>query len=67
MDFCPVQKVIKVIKKAINTAGNRSSESELEWDGKDEFGDKPGIGVYLYRLSVSAPGKLKKEKNLRSL
>ena len=49
-----------MIKKTINTAGNRSSE--LEWDGKDEHGDKVGKSVYLYKLSVSAPGKLKKEK-----
>ncbi len=53
-------RVIKVIQKAINTPGNRSSE--LEWDGRDEYGDKVGRGVYLYKLSVTAPGKLKKEK-----
>lgn len=53
-------RVIKVIQKTINSEGNRSSE--LEWDGRDEFGDKVGRGVYLYKLSVTAPGKLKKEK-----
>jgi hypothetical protein len=53
-------RVIKMIQKTINTTGNRSSE--LEWDGRDEYGDKVGRGVYLYRLSVTAPGKLKKEK-----
>jgi hypothetical protein len=53
-------RVIKMIQKTIITAGNRSSE--LEWDGRDEYGDKVGRGVYLYKLSVTASGKLKKEK-----
>ncbi|MBL7744151.1 MAG: type IX secretion system sortase PorU [Chitinophagaceae bacterium] len=58
--FTLTGRVIKVIQKTINTPGNRSSE--LEWDGRDEYGDKVGRGVYLYKLSVTAPGKLKKEK-----
>lgn len=53
-------KLIKTIQKTINTAGNRSSD--LEWDGRDEFGDKLGRGVYLYKLSVTSPDKQKKEK-----
>jgi hypothetical protein len=53
-------RTIKIIQKTINTPGNRSSD--LEWDGRDEYGDRIGKGVYLYRLSVTAPGKLKTEK-----
>lgn len=53
-------RVIKMIERTINTAGNRSSD--LEWDGKDEYGDKIGRGVYFYKLSVTAPGRLKREK-----
>lgn len=53
-------RVIKMLEKTINNAGNRSME--LEWDGRDEYGDKIGRGVYLYKLSVTAPGKLRKEK-----
>lgn len=53
-------RVIKSMQQTINTTGNRSSE--LEWDGKDQYGDKVGRGVYFYKLSVIAPGKLKKEK-----
>lgn len=53
-------RVIKMFEQTINTAGNRSSE--LEWDGKDEYGDKVGKGVYFYKLSVTAPGHLKREK-----
>ncbi len=58
--FTLTGKTIKVIQKTINTNGNRSND--LEWDGRDEYGDKIGRGIYLYRLSVTAPGKLKKEK-----
>jgi flagellar hook assembly protein FlgD len=51
---------VKTIKQTINDAGNRSSE--VEWDGRDDFGDKVGRGVYLYRLSVITPEGKKKEK-----
>ena len=57
--FTLTGKVVKTIKQTINDAGNRSSE--VEWDGRDEFGDKLGRGVYLYRLTVVSDGK-KKEK-----
>ncbi len=53
-------RIIKTFQKTINTPGNRSIE--LEWDGRDEYGDRVGKGVYLYKLSVTAPGKLRKEK-----
>lgn len=52
-------RVIKTIRKTITTDGNRSDE--IQWDGRDEFGDKPGRGVYIYRLRVTAPDKKKKE------
>ena len=43
-------KLIKTISQTINTTGNRSSE--VGWDGRDEYGNKPGRGVYIYRLRV---------------
>ena len=43
-------RLIKTLKSTINTPGNRSSE--LEWDARDEFGDKLGRGVYFYKLRV---------------
>lgn len=58
--FTVTGRVIKTFQRTINTPGNRSSE--LEWDGKDEYGDKVAKGVYLYKLSVTAPNKLRKEK-----
>ena len=57
--FTLTGRVVKTIKQTINDAGNRSSE--VEWDGRDEFGDRLGRGVYLYRLTVVSDGK-KKEK-----
>ena len=48
--FSLAGRVVKTIEKTINTAGNRSSE--VEWDGRDDFGDKIGRGVYVYRLKV---------------
>ena len=35
---------------------------EVEWDGRDEYGDKLGRGGYLYRLAVISPDGKKKEK-----
>ena len=52
--FSLTGRVVKTIEKTINTPGNRSSE--LDWDGKDDFGDKIGRGVYVYRLKVFCTG-----------
>ncbi len=49
-----VGRVIKTIEKTINTPGNRSSE--VEWDAKDEFGDKVARGMYLYRIRILSHG-----------
>ena len=43
-------KLIKTISQTINTTGNRSNE--IEWDGRDDYGQKIGRGVYVYRLRV---------------
>jgi hypothetical protein len=53
-------RIIKMIQQTINTPGNRSNV--LEWDGRDEYGDRVGKGVYLYKLSITAPGNKRKEK-----
>jgi hypothetical protein len=42
-------KIVKTITKAINSTGTQVRE--IEWDGKDEFGDKLGKGVYMYQLN----------------
>ncbi len=52
-------RVVKTISRIVLTEGNRSAE--IEWDGRDDYGDKLGRGVYLYKLRVTAPDKKKKE------
>jgi hypothetical protein len=52
-------RIVRSFSRTITTEGNRSAE--IEWDGKDDHGDKLGRGVYLYRLRVIASGKMKKE------
>jgi len=47
-------KTVKRIEKTINTSGNRSTD--VDWDGRDDFGDKIGRGVYIYRLKVFCNG-----------
>jgi len=49
-------KLIKTINQTINTTGNRSNE--IHWNGTDEYGNKIGRGVYVYRIKVrNATGK----------
>jgi flagellar hook assembly protein FlgD len=43
-------KLVKTLRKTILSPGNRSSD--VEWNGRDEYGDKIGRGVYFYRLRV---------------
>lgn len=43
-------KVVKSIARTINDEGNRSFE--IEWDGRDDYGQKIGRGVYIYQLEV---------------
>lgn len=53
-------KLIKSMAQTINTPGNRSSE--VEWDGRDDYGRKIGRGVYVYRLRVKGPNGKTAEK-----
>ena len=53
--FTITGKLIKSFKKTIFTEGNRFSD--IEWNGKDDFGDSVARGVYLYSLSVLCQGK----------
>jgi hypothetical protein len=48
--FTVTGKVIKTITKNINTLGYRVDD--ITWDGLDEYGDKIGRGVYIYRISL---------------
>ena len=48
--FTVTGKLVKTLRRTIFSPGNRSSE--VEWDGRDEYGSKIGRGVYIYRLRV---------------
>lgn len=43
-------KLVKNIDQYVHTEGFRSDP--IEWDGRDDFGDKIGKGVYIYRIKV---------------
>jgi hypothetical protein len=53
-------KVVKTISQSIRTEGFRSDG--IDWDGKDDFGDKLAKGVYIYKLSISDAENKKAEK-----
>lgn len=55
--FTAEGQVLRTLSKAINEAGLRSIE--IEWNGRDEKGNRLGRGVYIYQLTiVSKFGKL---------
>lgn len=45
-------KLVKTITEFVNAEGNRSDP--ITWDGRDDFGDKIGRGVYIYKLKVKS-------------
>ena len=45
-------KTVKTIRTMVNTEGTRSDS--IEWDGRDEYGDKLGKGVYIYKIAVKS-------------
>ena len=53
-------KLVKTINGRIFSEGFRSED--LSWDGRDDYGDRIGKGVYLYKLKVGAPDGSTSEK-----
>lgn len=51
--YSPSGKLVKTIRQK-GTAANGYRFGPIFWDGKDDFGDKIGRGVYFYKLRVSA-------------
>lgn len=50
-------QAVRTLTKAINEAGLRSIE--IEWNGRDEKGNRLGRGVYIYQLTImSKTGKI---------
>lgn len=49
-------KLVKTIYTQTNTGNGLSSLSrDISWDGTDDYGNKIGKGVYLYKLRVKSP------------
>lgn len=45
-------KLVKTINQLVQNTGSLSRD--ISWDGLDDFGQKIGKGVYIYKLSVNA-------------
>ncbi len=58
--FTITGKLVKTLSKEIFVTGYR--EDSIEWDGKDDYGDKLARGVYIYRVSISDSNNKKAEK-----
>lgn len=53
-------KIVKTIQKTVTCEGFRPEG--VDWDGKDEYGDKLGRGVYVYKLAIINTENQKAEK-----
>lgn len=58
-------KIVKTINQSVLTEGFLSRE--ITWDGKDDFGDKIGKGVYIYKLTVKSTLTNKKSEKIEKL
>ena len=58
-------KVVKTINQYVTTEGFLSRE--ITWDGTDDFGDKIGKGVYIYKLTVNSTITNKKSEKIEKL
>ena len=54
-------KLIKSISTLVNTFGNLKSEP-IPWDGKDDFGDNIGRGVYIYQIDIETQSGMNANK-----
>lgn len=46
-------KVVKTIEKIVENEGfSQNLNNPISWNGRDEYGDKLGRGVYIYKLQV---------------
>ena len=58
-------KIVKTINQTVVTEGFLSRE--ITWDGKDDFGDRIGKGVYIYKLTVKSTLTNKKSEKIEKL
>ena len=50
--FTVTGKIVKTINQQVVTSGSQSRD--IVWDGLDDFGDKIGKGVYVYKITVKS-------------
>jgi hypothetical protein len=55
--FTVTGKIVRTLSGQTNSGdccnnGTSSLSREIIWDGRDDFGDKIGKGVYIYKLTV---------------
>ena len=53
-------KLVKSIDKMIVNEGFVSKD--IRWDGRDDFGDRIGKGIYMYKLQVRSANGSTSEK-----
>ena len=58
-------KIVWTKNQTVTTDGFLSRE--ITWDGKDDFGDKIGKGVYVYKLTVKSTLSNKKTEKIEKL
>ena len=63
--FTITGKIVKTINESIFTEGFLSRS--IKWDARDDFGDKLGKGVYVYKLTVKSTLDGKKSEKYEKL
>ncbi len=63
--FTVTGKVVKTINQVVSTTGFLSRE--ITWDGLDDFGQKIGKGVYVYKITVKSTLTNKKVEKFEKL
>ncbi len=58
-------KIVKTINQFVTTEGFLSRD--ITWDGKDDYGDRIGKGVYVYKLIVKSTVSNKKAEKIEKL
>lgn len=59
-------KLVKTLRQDIVSADSRV-HGEIIWDGLDDFGDKIGKGVYLYKIEVRSENSKKSDSKIEKL
>lgn len=63
--FTVTGKVVKTINQSVSTDGFLCRD--IKWDGKDDFGDRIGKGVYIYKLTVRSTTTNKRAEKYEKL